>query len=148
MRGCNIGDYVFVGYNCIINNADIGCYTCIASNVAIGGMNHVYQYPSISPLLNPHVIVDKRTRVGNDCWIGANAVILQGVTIGDGVVIGAGSIVTHDVPSNSIAFGNPAKVMKRRFDNETWERIIISHYWEYDIKKAKMLLKNITEEKN
>lgn len=52
-------------------------------------------------------------KIGNRCWIGANAIILPGVTIGDNVVIGSGSIVTKDIPSNSIAVGNPACVIKK-----------------------------------
>jgi acetyltransferase-like isoleucine patch superfamily enzyme len=52
--------------------------------------------------------------VGNDCWIGTKAIILAGVTLGDGCVIGAGSVVTHSIPSNAIAAGIPAKVIKLR----------------------------------
>ena len=50
--------------------------------------------------------------IGNDVWIGGNVTILPGVTIGDNCTIGAGSVVTHDIPANSIAVGNPAKVIK------------------------------------
>ena len=54
----------------------------------------------------------KPIKVGNNVWIGGNVVVLPGVTIGDNVVIGAGSIVTKDIPSNSVAVGNPCKVIK------------------------------------
>ena len=54
----------------------------------------------------------KPIEVGNNVWIGGNVVVLPGVTIGDNVVIGAGSIVTKDIPSNSVAVGNPCKVIK------------------------------------
>jgi maltose O-acetyltransferase len=50
--------------------------------------------------------------IGNDVWIGGNVTILPGVTIGDNCTIGAGSVVTHDIPANSIAAGNPAKLIK------------------------------------
>lgn len=52
--------------------------------------------------------------IGNDVWIGANCVILPGVTINDGAVVGAGSIVTKDVPKNAIVMGNPARIFKYR----------------------------------
>jgi acetyltransferase-like isoleucine patch superfamily enzyme len=55
----------------------------------------------------------KEVSIGNDCWIGGNTVILPGVTIGDGVTIGASSVVTRDIPGYSIAVGSPARVIKR-----------------------------------
>ena len=51
--------------------------------------------------------------IGNDCWIGGNAIICPGITIGKGCVIGAGSVVTKDIPDNSLAVGNPAKVIRK-----------------------------------
>ena len=55
----------------------------------------------------------KPIRIGKDCWIGGNAIICPGVTIGDGCTIGAGSVVTKDIPANSLAVGNPAKVIRK-----------------------------------
>lgn len=55
----------------------------------------------------------KEVKIGNDCWIGGNTVILPGVTIGDGVTVGASSVVTRDIPSYSTAVGSPARVVKR-----------------------------------
>ena len=51
--------------------------------------------------------------IGKNCWIGANAVVLPGITIGDNVVIGAGSVVTKDIPSNVVAAGNPCRVLRQ-----------------------------------
>ena len=56
--------------------------------------------------------------IGNNVWIGANSVILPGVTIGDNTVIGAGSIVTRDVPANVVAVGNPCRVMREISDRD------------------------------
>ena len=128
-RSCNIGDYVYIGQNTIANYTDIGPYTCISSNVVIGGMEHTYSFYSINPKLNPNIIFGERTRIGSDVWIGANVVIRQGVTIGDGAVIGAGSIVTHDVPENSIVYGAPARVMKKRFSDEKWKQVKNSRFY-------------------
>jgi acetyltransferase-like isoleucine patch superfamily enzyme len=55
----------------------------------------------------------KEVRIGNDCWIGGNTVILPGVTIGDGVTVGASSVVTRNIPGYSIAVGSPARVIKK-----------------------------------
>lgn len=54
----------------------------------------------------------KPVTIGNDCWFGANVVVCPGVTIGDNCVIGAGSVVTKDIPSNSVAVGNPCRVQR------------------------------------
>lgn len=56
--------------------------------------------------------IAKPITIGDNVWIGGNAVVLMGVTIGNNVVIGAGSVVTHDIPSNAVAVGNPARVIR------------------------------------
>jgi chloramphenicol O-acetyltransferase type B len=87
--------------------------------------------------------------VGNDVLIGAEALILSGVTIGDGAVIGARAIVTRNIPSYAIAVGNPARVVKKRFDEETIGRLMTIKWWDWDdarIEKAlPMLLNNDIE---
>ena len=131
LRDCNIGHNVFIGQNCCISSANIGSYTCISWNAMIGGMEHDYSYPSINPILNTvlDTIPLNRTVIGNDVWIGANCVIRQGVTIGDGAVIGAGSVVTHDIPPYTIAYGSPARCIKKRFEEEMERKVIETCYW-------------------
>ena len=73
------------------------------------------------------------TRVGNDVWIGYGATILPGVTIGDGAVIGSLSVVTADVPPYAIVGGNPARVIRSRFDETTVERLLAIRWWDWDI---------------
>lgn len=70
--------------------------------------------------------------IGNDVWIGANVVILPGVTIGDGAVIAAGAIVTKDVPPYSIVGGNPAREIRKRFDDSTIEKLLQIKWWEWE----------------
>lgn len=73
------------------------------------------------------------TKIGNDVWIGMGALILAGITIGDGAVIGAGSVVTRDVPPYAIVGGNPARLIRYRFDEETIVALLKMRWWAWDI---------------
>ena len=75
------------------------------------------------------------TVVGNDVWIGMEAVIMPGVSIGDGAVVGAKAVVTHDVPPYAIVAGNPAKVVKTRFDQRTVDRLLKVAWWDWPVDK-------------
>lgn len=68
--------------------------------------------------------------IGHDVWIGSGAMILSGVTIGHGAVIGARAVVARDVPAYSIVAGNPAKVIRRRFDDAIIERLLAASWWD------------------
>jgi len=72
--------------------------------------------------------------IGNDVWIGTEAVILSGVKIGDGAVIAARTVVAKDVPPYAIVVGNPAKIIKRRFNDEVIGRLLLVKWWEWDDK--------------
>ncbi|NRW82134.1 acetyltransferase-like isoleucine patch superfamily enzyme [Clostridium beijerinckii] len=80
----------------------------IAPNVTITPTGH----PVDPDLRRPGTQFSIPVRIGNNVWIGSNAVILPGVTIGDNSVIGAGSVVTHDIPENVVAVGNPCRVLR------------------------------------
>jgi virginiamycin A acetyltransferase len=93
--------------------------------------------------------------IGNDVWIGQNAFIRSGVQIGDGAVIGANSVVAKDVSPYSIVVGNPAREIRKRFDDETIAKLLKIRWWNWDIKRIKenmplLLSSNIKEfvEKN
>ncbi len=72
---------------------------------------------------------DNCVTIKNDVWIGVNAILLQGITIGNGVVVGAGSIVTKDVPDYAIVAGNPAKILRYRFSEEEIKSLIELEWW-------------------
>ena len=73
--------------------------------------------------------------IGNDVWIGDRATILSGVRIGDGAVIGAGSVVTKDVEPYSIVAGNPARPKRTRFDEETIKKLLEIKWWDWPVEK-------------
>ena len=73
----------------------------------------------------------QNTYIGNDVWIGEGVKIKAGVTIGDGAVVGMGSIVTKDLEPYGIYAGNPAKLIRRRFDDDTIEQLIKLKWWEW-----------------
>jgi acetyltransferase-like isoleucine patch superfamily enzyme len=72
--------------------------------------------------------------IGNDVWIGSNAIILQGCKIGDGAVIAAGAVVTHDISPYSIVGGVPAKKIKDRFTSSLCQKLLDSQWWNHDEK--------------
>ncbi len=75
------------------------------------------------------------TVVGNDVWIGMDAAIMAGVTIGDGAIIGTRAVVARDVPAYGVAVGNPARVVKKRFDEATIERLLEVAWWNWPAEK-------------
>lgn len=119
--GFNIlaGDNFFVNYNVtILDRAKV----CIGDNVMIGPnvLISTVSHPT-SPLeRRAHMSFAKPITIGSDVWIGGNAVILPGITIGDNAIVAAGAVVTHDVPPNCIVAGVPA-VKLRDIENDTIE---------------------------
>ncbi len=75
--------------------------------------------------------------IGNDVWIGYEAVILSGVTIGDGAIIGTRAVVTKDVPSYTIVGGVPAKPIRKRFDEETIQKLEEIRWWDWEEERIK-----------
>lgn len=111
--GCNIfiGENFFANFNFVILDearVTIGDNAFIGPNVSIYTACH----PVESDLRNTKVQWAEPVTIGDNVWIGGSVTILPGVTIGDNCVIGAGSVVSRDIPSNSVAVGNPAKVVK------------------------------------
>ena len=73
--------------------------------------------------------------IGEDCWFGGGVTVCPGVTIGDRCIIGAGSVVVKDIPSDSMAVGNPCRVVRKRFDDEFIAYLLNLKWWDWDIEK-------------
>lgn len=107
-----LGKNVFINLNCYLMD---GGKITIGDNVFIGSYcgfytaNHALDYPSRNIGLEKALPIT----IGDNCWFGANVIVLPGVTIGSGCVIGAGSVVSKDIPDNSLAVGVPAKVIRK-----------------------------------
>lgn len=83
--------------------------------------------------------------IGNDVWIGYNATIMAGVTVGDGAIIATNSTVVKDVEPYSIVGGNPAKEIKKRFPEETVSQLLALQWWNWDIEKITKNVQNLTD---
>lgn len=111
--GIRLGEHVFVNANCTFLD---GGYITIGAHTLVGPCVQIY-----TPQ-HPMNYIERRTSkeyaypviIGEDCWIGGGVIICPGVTIGDRCIIGAGSVVTKDIPSDSVAVGNPAKVLRKQ----------------------------------
>jgi acetyltransferase-like isoleucine patch superfamily enzyme len=122
-----IGDNTRVGIsNVLIGPIQIGNHVIIAQNVVMSGLNHGYE--DIKTPIRMQPCTTAKISIGNDSWIGANAVITAGVTIGKHAVVAAGSVVTKSVPDYSIVAGNPARIIKQYNEvTGNWEKIV-PHY--------------------
>lgn len=129
--------YSYVNRYTEIGSAEIGKFCSIASFCSIGVDNHPTDWISTSPLLKSAIksmcigYIDEMERpiIGNDVWIGAHAVVLKGVHIGDGAIVAAGAVVTKDVPPYAIVGGVPAKVIKFRFEQDTINKLTALEWW-------------------
>ncbi len=111
-KNTHLGKWVYANFNLtLVDDTDIyiGDYTMIGPNTVIATAGH-----PIDPELRQRATqYNKPVHIGKNCWLGAGVVVMPGVTIGDNTVIGAGSIVTKDIPSGVVAVGNPCRVMRQ-----------------------------------
>lgn len=138
------GNYTYTGRNFVSWYCKIGKFCSISWNVGIGGANHDYNrisqhaflYARQFDLMRDNEVGYNRFTddcvIGNDVWIGCNAVICRGVYIGDGAVIAAGAVVTKDVEPYTIVAGVGAKKIKERCSRTLAERLIATSWWNLD----------------
>ncbi|WP_257957473.1 acyltransferase [Parapedobacter tibetensis] len=119
----SIGARTIVGIgNVIIGPVSIGNDVMLAQHVVLSGLNHEYERVDVPP--SKQAVERQMISIEDEVWVGANSVVTAGVTIGKHAIIGAGSIVTRDVPAFSVAVGNPAKVIKKYNEGtKLWERV-------------------------
>lgn len=147
----SIGRHSYTGHDCSIINCNIGSFCSIANHVSIGGASHPLHYVSTSPVFLSHkdsvktkfarheYLPEAKTHIGHDVWIGEGVFIKAGVTVGNGAVIGMGSVVTKDVPDYAVVAGNPAKVIRYRFDQELIKDLLESQWWFIPAERLKTL---------
>lgn len=112
------GAYSFVANNCTIySGVSIGKYTMLAPEVKIIGQDHNYHF-SDKPIIFSGRPEQTNTYIGDDVWIGSRSIIMKGITIGDGAIIAANSVVTKNVEPYTIVAGIPAKPIKKRFTDD------------------------------
>lgn len=151
-----IGKHTYISNNTILDSCNtIGSFCSISSDVKIGMSNYPLDYISTSPVfysayrrwLKESTFNEKETKtviIEDDVLISANAIILNGITLGRGSLIGAGAVVTKNVPPYAIVAGIPAKIIRYRFSKELIEKIELSAWW----KKEDSTLKQFAEYSN
>lgn len=151
-----IGKYSYIGNNSFVSDTDIGSFTSISTDCYIGGTSHPTDWVSTSPVFHKwenimkknfarnEFEIFKRTTIGNDVWIGNRVMIKAGVKIADGAVIGMGSIVTKDIGPYEIWAGNPARLIRKRFEDETIDALEKMKWWEWDDNKIEKYAEKFT----
>lgn len=121
---------------------EIGSYCALGDGIKVILSNHNYNFPSMQYTFYrknfnemPYKSKKLKTIIGNDVWIGDNVIILPGLTIETGAILAAGAVVTKDVPPYAIVGGNPARILKYRFDEMTIKELLESRWWDWDERK-------------
>ncbi|MCD8019800.1 MAG: sugar O-acetyltransferase [Clostridiales bacterium] len=107
----HFGKMIYANYNLTLvddTHIYVGDYTMFGPNVTIATAGH----PILPELRKQGYQYNMSVRIGENCWLGAGVLVMPGITIGDNVVIGAGSVITKDIPSNVIAVGNPCRILR------------------------------------
>lgn len=147
LSNITMGDFTYVASNTRIMNAKIGKYCSIGPDILIGlGKHPSSTFVSTHPIFfstlgqSQSVICDRNyfeefanIDIGHDVWIGARAVLLDGVSVGNGAIVAAGSLVTKDVPPYAIVGGVPAKVIKYRFAQHEIDLLQEVKWWDRDL---------------
>jgi hypothetical protein len=153
---CRIGRFTYFNYGCEISDADFGRYCSVGQRSIVNPGEHPTEWLSTHPFAgDPSGIscgmagepayaaiagaalsaprATRRVTIGHDVWLGADAVVLAGVTIGDGAVIAAGAVVSRDVAPFAVVGGVPARIIRHRFAPDLIERLQRLRWWDFDL---------------
>ena len=157
VKDCQIGFASYVAYESHIEHCQIGKYCCIGPYVRTITGKHPIEFAAMHPFFyakknqigesyvditkyEEHDYIDNEKHyqvfIGNDVWIGARCIIRDHVTIGDGAVIGSGSIITKDVPPYAVVVG-ANKIIKYRFPDEIIQKLLLMKWWDWDDDKIR-----------
>ena len=156
MGGCRVdrstvGRYTYMGAGGRLIQCQVGGFCSFAGDVKIGGGAHAMDFVATSPLFaqgdnlfgehfsshpfDPY----KKTTIGSDVWIGAGAHVKGGIDIASGAVIGMGAVLTKDVGPYEVWAGNPARLIRKRFDQETIDQLLRLGWWDWPLEKIRRL---------
>lgn len=140
----NIGRYTRINNTSHIGSCDIGSFCAVGGRLVVRSSDHYTGFANMQEHFQRKVLQSSvkvagkskgRVTIGHAVWIGDSVVILSGVSVGNGAVVGAGSIVTKSIPPYAIAVGNPARVLRKRFDDDICALLDEIAWWNWDIAK-------------
>lgn len=145
----SVGDYSYINAGTIVASGTIGKFCAVGYHCQIGMPTHPTDFISVSPRIYGQRNVlqvapfwndyPSPPVIGNDVWIASHALILQGVSIGDGSIVAAGAVVAHDVPPYTIVAGVPAKPIRKRFSESVIEALMEWNWWNLDLEELREL---------
>jgi len=147
LSSVSLGDFSYVGMNSRLANTEIGKFACVGPDAIMGLGKHparefVSMHPAFYSILKQAQITFVSEpcfeefapiRIGNDVWIGARVIILDGISVGNGAIVGAGAVLTKDVPAYAVVGGVPARVLRYRFQPDEIDFLEKLKWWDRDI---------------
>lgn len=160
LENSSLSDFSYINSRSFVSNAEIGKFTSIAHDVQVGlGAHPINMVSTHGAFYSKNkafkTFADREyfkefssIKIGNDVWLGARSIILNGINIGDGAVIAAGAVVTKNVEPYAVVGGVPARFIKYRFDKEIIEKLLKIKWWDLNpewLSKNFLLFQNVNQ---